>query len=43
MSTFVSISIYATLVLVGLIAFSGAMIGLGGWLDATTADADADH
>ena len=43
MSTFVSISIYATLVLVGLIAFSGAMIGLGGWLVATTDDADADH
>lgn len=41
MSTFVSISIYATLVLVGLIAFSGAMIGLGGWLVSTTDDADA--
>lgn len=43
MSTFVSISIYATLVLVGLIAFSAAMIGLGGWLVANTDDVDADH
>jgi len=42
-STFVSISIYATLVLFALIAFSGAMIGLGGWLVANTDDADADH
>lgn len=42
MSTFVSISIYATLVLVGLIAFSGTMIGLAGWLVANTDD-DADH
>ena len=43
MSTFVAISIYATLILVGLIAFSGAMIGLGGWLVANTEDADAQH
>lgn len=43
MSTFVSISIYATLVLVGLIAFSAVMIGLGGWLVANTDDVDADH
>ena len=43
MSTIISISIYAMLVLVGLIVFAGAMIGLGGWLVATTDDADADH
>ena len=43
MSTFVSISIYASLVLVGLVAFSAAMIGLGGWLVKNTDDADAHH
>jgi hypothetical protein len=42
-STFVSISIYATLILVGLTAFSAALIGLGGWLVANTDDADAAH
>jgi biotin transporter BioY len=42
-STFLSISLYATLVLVGLTVFSAAMIGLGGWLVANTDDADADH
>jgi len=42
-STFVSISIYATLVLVGLFAFAASMIGLGGWLVVNTDDADAEH
>ena len=43
MSTFLSISLYATLILVGLTVFSAALIGLGGWLVATTEDPDADH
>lgn len=43
MSTFVSISMYAALVLVGLTVFSAAMVGLGGWLVAHTDDADAHH
>lgn len=43
MSTFVSISIYAVLVMIGLTAFSAAMVGIGGWLVKHTDDADAHH
>lgn len=43
MSTFVSISIYAVLVMIGLTVFSAAMVGLGGWLVKNTDDADAHH
>lgn len=43
MSTFLSIGMYAVLVLAGLILFSGAMVVLGGWLVKHTDDPDAHH
>ncbi len=43
MSTFVSIMVYATFVLVGLVALSAAFILAAGWIVRHTDQPDAGH
>lgn len=43
MTTFLSIGMYAVLVLAGLVVFAGAMVAVGGWLVKNTHDPDAHH
>ena len=42
MSTFISIMIYAAMVLTGLVALSAGFIALARWMIANTYDADAE-
>ena len=42
-STFVSIMVYATAVLVGLVALSGAFLLAAGWVVRHTDEPDAGH
>jgi hypothetical protein len=43
MSTFMAISVYATLVLIGLIGVSAAFVAAAGWVVRHTDDPDAHH
>ncbi len=42
LSTFISISIYAVMVLIGLTAAAGGLIMLGRWIIVRTHDPDAE-